>query len=64
MVAALGIAADGTLLAAGPAGIYRSSDGQRYTNASRTTFDDRVTIPVTWLFVSGDHALDVRNEVS
>jgi hypothetical protein len=62
MVSAISVAGDGTILTGGPAGIYRSSDGAHYTNASRTAFDDRVTIPVTWLFVSGTHNLDVHNE--
>jgi hypothetical protein len=53
------------VMAAGPAGVYRSLGagdeplGEAYEHASRSEFDDAVTLPPTWLFVSGDHDVEV-----
>ncbi|MBW3577849.1 MAG: baseplate J/gp47 family protein [Actinobacteria bacterium] len=53
------------LLAGGPAGVYRSvgapetPPGEEFTRASRSEFDESVTLPPTWLFVSGDHDVEV-----
>lgn len=53
------VAADpaGTLVLAGGAeGVFRSADrGVRYEPASRKEFSDKVTLPPTWLFCSGEH---------
>jgi hypothetical protein len=47
------------LLAGGPVGI-RSSDAQGLTwePASEAVFRERVTLPPTWLFCSGEHEID------
>ena len=51
------------LLASGPAGVYRSRDGGlRYDHVSQNEFTERVTIPETWLFSSGDHDITVVSE--
>jgi hypothetical protein len=48
------------VLAGGPLGIYRSSDGgARFASCSSRDFGDRVTLPDTWLFVSGEHDITV-----
>jgi hypothetical protein len=62
IVSAVAASGDGTVLAGGPQGVYRSADGARYGEVSRASFDDRVVLPLTWLFVSGAHEIDVRNE--
>ncbi len=62
-------------VAAGPAGpwvmagntegVFRSADnGTTYEPAARTDFtdQDRVTLPPTWLFCSGEHEIDVVGE--
>ena len=55
----------GTVLAAGPKGIYRSRDqGSVYELSSRTTFTDRVTLPPTWLFCSKEHDIEVSTDES
>ena len=44
-------------------GIYRSQDvGRTYEFLSRKEFDERVTLPRTWLFVSGEHEVKVDYE--
>jgi hypothetical protein len=51
------------VLAGGPAGVYRSRDGQRYEPAAgHDPGDQRVTLPQTWLFCSGEHDITVVNE--
>lgn len=51
------------ILAGGPQGIYRSSDsGATYQTCSSHTFTDRVTLPPTWLFCSGNHEIEVVTE--
>jgi hypothetical protein len=53
----------GLVLAGGPAGVYRSRDGQRYEPAAgHDPGDQRVTLPQTWLFCSGEHDITVVNE--
>ena len=48
------------VLAGGPLGIYRSNDnGTSYESCSGKAFQDRVTLPATWLFVSGEHKVEV-----
>jgi hypothetical protein len=51
------------VLAGGPLGIYRSGDdGTNYEHCSSKEFRDRVTVPNTWLFCSGDHSVEVVTE--
>ena len=51
------------VIAAGPQGIYRSTDnGTSYQACSNKVFQDRVTLPDTWLFVSGEHQVEVISE--
>jgi len=51
------------VLAGGPLGIYRSNDnGTSYQSSSSIVFPDRVTLPDTWLFVSGEHKVEVVSE--
>jgi hypothetical protein len=51
------------VMAGGQRGIYRSRDnGTSYDFASSTEFQDKVTLPETWLFVSGEHEVDVVSE--
>lgn len=53
----------GCLMAGGPSGIYRSNDqGNRYDPCSKRVFSDRVVLPETWLFCSGNHQLSVERE--
>ncbi len=48
------------VLAGGPVGIFCSVDnGTNYERCSSNEFRDRVTLPNTWLFCSGDHNIDV-----
>lgn len=57
-------AASGDLVMAGcDEGVYRSMDGgQEYAFVSQKSFDDKVTLPPTWLFCSGEHVIDVVSE--
>jgi hypothetical protein len=58
-----GDAEKNVVLAAGPLGIYRSIDnGTSYQSCSNKVFPDRVTLPDTWLFVSGEHKIEVISE--
>jgi hypothetical protein len=51
------------LLAGGKSGVYRSVDGgQHYEACSRKIFTDKVTLPPNWLFVSGEHNIEVVSE--
>ena len=51
------------ILAAGAGGIYRSKDGGvSYSTCSSNEFTDKVTLPPTWLFCSGDHEITVVSE--
>ena len=44
-------------------GVFRSEDqGERYSVCSNREFSDRVTLPQTWLFCSGDHEVEVISE--
>jgi hypothetical protein len=55
--------ADGSdvILAAGPVGVLRSSDGAlTWRSCSARTLRDVVTLPPTWLFCSGEHDIEVR----
>jgi hypothetical protein len=63
-VATVASAASGELiLAGGEQGVYASTDvGVNYTLSSRKEFTEAVTLPATWLFVSGAHDIQVVNE--
>jgi hypothetical protein len=51
------------VLAGGPVGIYCSrDDGTNYVHCSSQEFLDRITLPNTWLFCSGDHTIEVVTE--
>jgi hypothetical protein len=51
------------LLAGGPLGVYRSTDGaRRFTAAGSRELGDKVTLPPTWLFCSGEHDITVVSE--
>lgn len=51
------------VMAGGPLGIFRSNDnGTSYQSCSNKVFDNRVTLPSMWLFVSGEHKVEVVNE--
>ncbi|MFL5357278.1 putative baseplate assembly protein [Archangium sp.] len=50
----------GLLLAGGPAGVYRQHQaGGQYDHCSTQEFTEKVTLPPTWLLVSGPHELEV-----
>jgi len=51
------------LMAGGSEGIYRStSGGANYAPSSSKEFIEKVTLPQTWLFVSGEHDIVVVGE--
>jgi Baseplate J-like protein len=51
------------VLAGGPVGVYCSADdGTNYENCSSREFRDKVTLPGTWLFCSGEHSVEVLSE--
>jgi hypothetical protein len=51
------------IMAGGVAGVYVSRDkGKSYTSCSSRVFSDKVTLPPTWLFCSGDHDITVETE--
>ena len=50
------------LLAAGPAGVYRSLGEGRFENASQTVFADRAPLPPGWLYCSGEHQVKLTVE--
>jgi hypothetical protein len=53
----------GLLLTGGKSGVFRSRDsGQRYENASRKIFTDKVSLDPNWLFCSGQHEIEVVTE--
>lgn len=52
---------DSIILAGGPSGIFkRSFNDSRYLHCSQAQFNDRVTLPATWLFCSADHEVIVN----
>ena len=57
------VASDPRLVfAAGPQGVFRSRDGgESYETSSSRAFD-KVTVPATWLFCSGEHEIEVVSE--
>jgi hypothetical protein len=60
------VAADpggGLALAGGVEGVFRSTNGGlNYATASQGEFTDKVTLPPTWLFSSGEHDITVVSE--
>ncbi len=51
------------VLSGGIRGVFRSSDeGQTYTSSSSNVFADKVRLPATWLFLSGEHDITVVGE--
>jgi hypothetical protein len=49
------------LLMGGPMGVYRSVDEAKFfKNCSASEFNDRVTLPPTWLFCSEEHEVSVE----
>jgi hypothetical protein len=56
-------AAETLIMAGGEAGVYCSRDeGQTYASCSDRVFPDKVTLPPTWLFCSGEHEINVETE--
>jgi hypothetical protein len=56
-------AEDGLILVGGPEGVYRSQDkGLGYESCSSKIFTDKVMLPETWLFCSGEHDITVVSE--
>jgi len=52
-----------TVLCGGPAGVYRSTNGgDHYENISSPTYTDKLTLPETWLFCSGEHKIEVTQQ--
>jgi hypothetical protein len=50
------------ILAGGPKGIYCSRDeGRVYSTCSSNVFTDKVSLPPTWLFCSGEHSIEVAS---
>jgi hypothetical protein len=43
-------------------GVYRSSNGATYVYAANKEFRDQVALPSNWLFVSGQHQIEVVSE--
>jgi len=53
----------GLVLAGGDKGVFGSTDGGvNYTPQSQTEFTETVSLPSTWLFVSGTHEISVLSE--
>jgi hypothetical protein len=47
----------------GKRGVSRSADnGTNYESVSQKTFDDKVALPPTWLFCSGEHEIEIVAE--
>lgn len=53
----------GLVMAGGSEGVFRSADeGATYRSTSSREFTDKVTLPATWLFCSGEHQITVVSE--
>jgi hypothetical protein len=51
------------VLVGGQDGVFRSHDGSiTFEPSSRKEFTDKVTLPGTWLFCSGEHDVTVMSE--
>ncbi len=56
------ISPDGQLILVGNAeGIYSSETGNSFQFAAPDTFIEEVSLPKTWLFISGEHEITVRS---
>lgn len=56
-------ARSGLVMAGGDEGVFRSEDeGATYRSTSSREFTDKVTLPATWLFCSGEHEITVVSE--
>lgn len=54
---------DSLIMTAGPKGVYRSEDaGGSYESCSTKIFTEKVSLPETWLFCSGEHNIIVVSE--
>lgn len=52
-----------TLVLSGtPEGVFKSRDGETYVPCSNKEFTDKVTLPETWLFCSGQHHITVETD--
>ena len=52
-----------TLVLAGtPEGVFKSMDGEFFVPCSKKEFTDKVTLPETWLFCSGQHLITVETD--
>lgn len=50
-----------SLFAVGPKGIYRQTLGEaKFDHCSQAEFNDKVTLPATWLFCSDEHQVTVN----
>jgi len=62
-VTTVAAAARASIMAGGGEGVFRSQDGGKtYRPASQKVFTDKVTLPPTWLFCSGEHVIEVVSE--
>ena len=52
------------VLAGGPGGVFRSSTGDRYEPCTQSEFTEKVTLPPTWLFCSGQHEIEVVHDAT
>jgi Baseplate J-like protein len=52
-----------TVMAGGAEGVYRSQDsGTSYQPVSQPDFSEKVMLPPTWLFCSGEHQVEVMDQ--
>lgn len=49
----------GLVLAGGPGGVVRSTTAEHYEPCTQREFTEKVTLPPTWLFCSGQHEIEV-----
>lgn len=55
--------ATGLVMAGGEEGVFSSwNGGIDYQSCAPSSYDDQVTLPPTWLFVSGNHDIEVQFE--
>ena len=50
------------VLAGTPEGVFKSRDGEVFDPCSKKEFTDKVTLPETWLFCSGQHDITVETD--
>jgi hypothetical protein len=61
-VAASGTADTLLVLGGTQAGLFASTDAQRYRQIGTTRFTEQVPLPPNWLYCSGEHGLEVVRE--